>query len=288
VADGIVGLRADFAQGLPPPVWEYIITRTRARRWDFTFMAESLDGGRVGYRSARHFDVLNESLVRDLHRVTTARDFEALFGARGFYRDTLILLNTTSQDEDTYRDPYEGALRFAVNSAMYGVTLIFPGQELGLTGTIVPPSDKSNPTAGAPFGYDRYETDPNFHKPIPQFLTYNSMMPLWRQLEGNAGDARHLLAFYSAISHARAESPALRSNFSAFLKLLGSGQADKIRGWQSRAAGRRSGYQRGRVRVRESRPQDGNCNAWPVSASWRWSPTRRDLRIFDVEPRVGL
>jgi hypothetical protein len=225
---GILGLRADFAQGLPPPAWEYIINRTRARRWDFTFMAESLDGGHVGYRSARHFDVLNDSLVRDLHRVTTASDLQAMFRARSFYGDTLILLNTTSQDEDTYSDPYQGALRFAVNNAMYGVTLIFPGQELGLKGTIVPPSDASNPSAGAPFGYERYETDPNFHKPIPQSLTYNSMMPLWRQLDSNGGDARHLLALYSAISHARAESPALRSNSSAFLGLRPGGRAEKI------------------------------------------------------------
>jgi len=55
----------------------------------------------VGYRSARHFDVLNDSLVSDLHTVITANDFQAKFAARQFYDGTLILLNTTSQDEDT-------------------------------------------------------------------------------------------------------------------------------------------------------------------------------------------
>src|SRR6185312_4253822 len=55
---GIDGLRADFAQGLPPQFWEYLVNRTRSRRWDFVFMAESLDGGPVTYRSARQFDVL--------------------------------------------------------------------------------------------------------------------------------------------------------------------------------------------------------------------------------------
>ncbi len=228
VTGGIIGLRGDFAQGLPPPAWEYIVNRTRARRWDFTFMAESLDGGPVGYRSLRHFDVLNDSYVRDLQRVTTASDLQGTFTGRGYYGDALILLNTTSQDEDTYSDPYQGALRFAVNSAMYGVTLIFPGQELGIRGTIVPPSDSSNPAAGPPFGYERYLTDPNSHKPIPQFLTYNSMMPLWRQFDSNTGDTRHLLAFYSAISHARADSPALRGRSSAFLGLQGGARADKI------------------------------------------------------------
>jgi outer membrane protein assembly factor BamB len=82
--------------------------------------------------------------------------------------------------------------------------------------------------AGTPFGYDRYETDPNFHKSIPQFLTYNSMMPLWRQLASNQGDAVHSRTLYSAISHARAESPALRSNSTAFLTLRGGRHADNI------------------------------------------------------------
>jgi glycosidase len=45
VRGGILGIRADFAPGLPPPAWEYIVNRTRVRRWDFVFMAESLDGG---------------------------------------------------------------------------------------------------------------------------------------------------------------------------------------------------------------------------------------------------
>ncbi len=61
------GLRADFAQGLPPQAWEYIINRTRSRKWDFVFMAESLDGGAVTYRSNRHFDVLNENLIYAFH-----------------------------------------------------------------------------------------------------------------------------------------------------------------------------------------------------------------------------
>ena len=34
VTAGIGGLRADFAQGLPPQAWEYIINRTRSRKWE--------------------------------------------------------------------------------------------------------------------------------------------------------------------------------------------------------------------------------------------------------------
>ena len=41
---GIDGLRCDFAQGLPSRFWEYCINKTRSVKWDFLFMAESLDG----------------------------------------------------------------------------------------------------------------------------------------------------------------------------------------------------------------------------------------------------
>jgi outer membrane protein assembly factor BamB len=223
---GIGGLRADFAQGLPPQAWEYIINRTRARKWDFVFVAESLDGGPVTYRSNRHFDVLNDRLVYDLHRATKAGEFQALYDTRrALYGDSLVLLNTSSQDEDNYEDPYEAALRFAVNSTIYGVTMIFPGQELGLKGTIVPAGPNS---ASRPFGYDRFEL--NFGKQIPQFKTYNSMMPLWRQLDRNTGDAIHLLALYSAISQARAASPALRSKEGRFLHLKRDLPQDRIFG----------------------------------------------------------
>ncbi|MDD4736933.1 MAG: fibronectin type III domain-containing protein, partial [Kiritimatiellae bacterium] len=60
---GLDGLRCDFGQGLPPQFWEYFINHTRAMKWNFVFMAETLDGGIPGYRSNRHFDILNEDLV---------------------------------------------------------------------------------------------------------------------------------------------------------------------------------------------------------------------------------
>jgi hypothetical protein len=224
---GIGGLRGDFAQGLPPQVWEYLVNRTRSRRWDFVFLAESLDGGPVTYRSGRQFDILNDNLIYGLQTTTTATDFATLYQSRRqAYGDGLVLLNASSQDEDNYKDPYEAALRFAVNSASYGVTLIFPGQELGLRGTIVPPS--RNPTNIKPFGYDVFQE--NFGKPIPDFENYNSMMPLWRQLNSNTGDAIHLHAFYAAVSQARHASPALRSENAWFLHLEGDAPENQIFG----------------------------------------------------------
>src|SRR2546430_1691450 len=56
----------------PSQFWEYSINKTRQVKWDFLFMAESLDGFRtvngsnrhgVGYRSARQFDILNENII---------------------------------------------------------------------------------------------------------------------------------------------------------------------------------------------------------------------------------
>jgi hypothetical protein len=222
---GIGGLRADFAQGLPPQAWEYLINRIRARKWDFVFMAESLDGGLVTYRSNRHFDLLNDNLIYALRGATKAGDFQTMYESRrDIYGDSLLLLNTSSQDEDNYRDPYEAVVRFAVNSTVYGATMIFPGQELGLKGTTAPASPRN--TTSQPFGYDRFER--NFGKHIPQFKTYNSMMPLWRQLDRNSGDAIHLLALYSAISQARSRSPALRSKERWFLDLKQKRPHDQI------------------------------------------------------------
>jgi glycosidase len=216
-AAGIDGLRADFGQGLPPPCWEYIINRARTRKWDMVFMAESLDGGPVTYRSARQFDVLNENLIYDLHHARTTQDFRGIYEIRrNSYGAALVLLNTASHDEDNYKDPFEALLRFAANNALDGVPLISAGQELGLTGMIIPPHDSVS-SAGPPFGYDRYEN--NFGKLIPQFKTFNSLMPLWTQAASANDTASRLANLYSMIGEARRDGPALRSSLRVYLNL---------------------------------------------------------------------
>jgi glycosidase len=217
---GIDGLRGDFGQGMPPQCWEYIVNRTRARKWNFVFMAESLDGGPITYRSARHFDILNENIIFDIRSRRTATDFRNLYEQRrNIYGESAILLNTATHDEDNYRNPFEALMRFAVNSTMDGVPLILAGQEAGLRGTIVPPNGNSDPQAGPPFGYDRYFSpfDPN--KKIPQFMTFNSLMPLWVSLRNPDGDGTHLEQLYSAIGRARNGSKALRGPNRFFLNL---------------------------------------------------------------------
>ena len=204
---GIDGLRADFGQGLPPQLWEYLINKTRTRKWNFVFMSESLDGGAVTYRSNRHFDILNENIVFPLASASTAADYRSIFeGRRNAYGQGLVLLNNTSHDEENYTDPFQALVRYAVVNTVDGAPLVFPGQELGISRT---------------FGYQSYET--NFGKQIAHFKKFNSMMPIW--LDTNYGNDQ-LYPVYSGIGQARQFSRALRSSNRWFLN--GDGGNSKL------------------------------------------------------------
>lgn len=204
---GIGGLRADFGQGLPPQLWEYIINKTRTRKWNFVFMAESLDGGAVTYRSNRHFDILNENIVFPLKNASTTSDFRGIFDTRrSSYGQGLVLLNNMSHDEEAYADPWWAVIRYAVCSTIDGVPLIFPGQELGISTS---------------FGYSRYET--NFGKQIADFKDFNSMAPAWA--DTNYGNDQ-LYPVYAGIGQARLFSPALRSSNRYYLDRESDGAVD--------------------------------------------------------------
>ncbi len=211
---GIDGLRADFGQGIPPQAWEYIINVARSRKWAFVFMAESLDGGAVTYRSARHFDVLNENILFAMKGLSPASntmtsDFRGLFESRrAAYGQGLVLLNTVSHDEDHYLDPWQAVVRYAACSAIDGVPMIFPGQELGISTF---------------YGYDLMEK--NFGKYIPHFKTYNSLQPLWNDASfGN----HQLYPVYAGINAARQASPALRGSSRYFLDQVSGGTHQRI------------------------------------------------------------
>ena len=202
---GIDGLRADFGQGLPPQAWEYIINRARTRKWSFVFMAESLDGGAVGYRSNRHFDILNENITFAFAGASTTTDYRNIYeGRRSNYGLGLVLLNATSHDEANYADPFEALIRFAASGSVDGVPMIFFGQELGIS--------------GGSFGFSRYEL--NFGKQIPHFKKFNSLKPAWD--DTNYGNDQ-LYPVYSGIAQARLFSPALRSANRFFLNQTGGG-----------------------------------------------------------------
>jgi hypothetical protein len=120
----------------------------------------------------------------------------------------VVLLNTTSHDEDNYNDPWQALLRYAACSTVDGVPMIFPGQELGISNQ---------------YGYDLLER--NLGKFIPHFKTWNSMMPLWTNTDFGLDQ---LSPVYAAIGRARRASPALRSPNRYFLDQLAGGTHQRI------------------------------------------------------------
>lgn len=200
---GIDGLRADFGQGLPPQAWEYLINKVRSRKWDFVFMCESLDGGAVTYRSNRHFDILNENILFDLKSAANASDYRTLLEARrNAYGQGLVLLNTTSHDEENYDDPFQALVRYSVGATIDGAPMIFYGQELGIART---------------FGFDRYSTS---GKTIPHFMKFNSLQPILWPGNRNFG-LDQLQPVYAGINAARQASRALRSSNRYFINQVG-------------------------------------------------------------------
>lgn len=208
---GIDGVRADFGQGIPPQCWEYIINKTRTRKWDFVFMTESLDGGAVTYRSNRHFDILNENLIFSLQSASTTTDYRSAFESRRTaYGQSLLLLNHVSHDEQSFSDPYQALIRHAVVSTVDGAPMIFYGEELGISTT---------------FGFDNYEL--NMGKNIPHFKKFNSMQPIFSPGNRNYG-LDQLWPVYAGINQARNFSKALRSSNRYFLDQTGGGTQQSI------------------------------------------------------------
>ena len=234
---GIDGLRCDFAQGLPSLFWEYAINKTRSVKWDFLFMAESLDGYRtvdgsprhgVGYRSSRHFDILNENILylwRDdffdyrtyadqtsnVPNRTTALIWNAFDSRKNAFEMSPVLLNLISHDEIFPTDDQWSLLyAYAINAAMDGVPMMFYGQEMGAQNNFGEYGGRSDFGIDAKNNFARYET--NFGKSIPHFKRYNHMTNIW-----NAGWAANILASYGRINWARENAPALRSQQNYFL-----------------------------------------------------------------------
>lgn len=250
---GIDGLRCDFAQGLPSQFWEYAINKTRARKWDFIFMAESLDGSRevagssrhgVGYRSARHFDVLNENIVfywRDtffgypknggagtVKSPITYDTWKAYDDRRNAFDNVTLLNNLTSHDEVfPYNDVWSIAYGYAQVGALDGIPMLMYGQEAGAQN-----SKTAYGASEANFGpidpvntFAKYEA--NFGKNIPNFKVYNNMASIWNN---RTDDEWKLQTFYGRVNKARLAAPALQSQNVYFLskKQVGGGYDDGI------------------------------------------------------------
>jgi hypothetical protein len=201
---GIDCLRCDFGQGLPNPLWEYLINRTRAAKWNFVFMAETLDGEQPGYRSNRVFDILNESLVFNFTAAQVNKEHQiqsALETRRSTYRTGAILLNITGHDEILPdNDTWLNATRYAALAAVPGLPMVFYGQEQGI----------QNYNTSPGFGHlDGFATDHelNFGKRIPHFKKWN-MASFWSQPPPNSTG---LGQWYGRVNWARLNSPAIKS-----------------------------------------------------------------------------
>jgi glycosidase len=129
------GIRADFAQGLPPQAWEYIINKTRQKKWDFVFLAEVLDPDQVRYRMNRQFDIIT-TVDHELYRkddVTTTQLVSSLEAeASLFGYNAAILHNGTSHDEKSNGNLWLMTARYAVAASLYGVPMVYMSQPLGV------------------------------------------------------------------------------------------------------------------------------------------------------------
>lgn len=225
---GIDGLRCDYAQGLPNQFWEYTVNRTRSMKWNFLFMAESLDGGKVGFRSNRQFDILNENMVFRFtqdHVSDPATFQRELENRRESYGNGLILLNLTCHDEVMpWGDPQATASRYAMVSAIDGVPMIFYGQEQAISkfernwNEWEQRWEGDDPENGDKWkGFSKFEQ--NFGKWIPHFKKWNKML-VWDNMvysNDTANASRAMAEFYGRINLARQQSPALQSRNRWFL-----------------------------------------------------------------------
>lgn len=247
---GIDGLRCDFAQGLPSRFWEYCINKTRSVKWDFLFMAESLDGYRevgdpaspsyrrhgVGYRSARHFDILNENIVfhwRDSFfgypanggaggggQFSTARTFEAYDKRRDAYDNVTLLNNLTSHDEVfPHNDVFSMAYAYAQMATIDGIPMLMYGQEAGAQNSAAGYAESAGNFGPIDPARNFAAYESNFGKNIPNFKVYNNMTSIWNSSTRDWA----VQGFYGRVNKARKASPALQSRQQYFLNRLGGG-----------------------------------------------------------------
>ena len=197
---GIDGLRADFADGLPPQCWEYIINKVRSQKWDFVFLAESLSWpppSPTTYRSGRDFDIMYDSVYNAFQTAGSATSYQSIFNLeRSSYGACPMMWNAASHDAGFYyTDPYQALIRFMVGGTIDGLPHIFYGQELGTTES---------------FGFSVYAGD------IPSLYTFNSLQPAITAAAGNLR-VDQLYPLYAAVAQARQSSMALQNANRYFL-----------------------------------------------------------------------
>jgi hypothetical protein len=197
------GFRCDFAQGLPPQAWEYMINRAKSLKPELMFLAESLDGGEVTYRANRHFDMLNDDWIWGvLGKGTTTTGLRGIIDQRkAAYGFASILRGLINHDQSPPANKWYTCSRYAIGCAVDGAPQMFMGQELGYTDH---------------YGFSKWRLD--YGRWLPDIRNYANMGALWNDA---APDHGALWNAYSHVNKARQASVALRLANQYYLNLIG-------------------------------------------------------------------
>ena len=168
------GFRCDYAQGLPPQAWEYLVNKTRQVKWDFIFMAESLDGGNVSKRAGRHMDIINQNWVWQVlengGNTTGLRskidENKTAYGYAGIMRGLI------NHDQNAPNDKWYSFSRYAVGAVIDGAPQLYQGQELGYTNA---------------WGFSQFRNQ--FDRWIPHIFKWHNMQTLWNNRDAVLEDA---------------------------------------------------------------------------------------------------
>ncbi|HMO50027.1 MAG TPA: carbohydrate-binding protein [Kiritimatiellia bacterium] len=168
------GFRCDYAQGLPPQAWEFLVNKIRQTKWDFIFMAESLDGGNVSKRAGRHMDIINQNWVwQVLENGGNTTGFRGIIDAnKTDYGYAGIMRGLINHDQNAPEDVWYSFSRYAVGAVIDGAPQLYQGQELGY---------RNN------YGFSQFRNQ--FDRWIPHIFKWHNMQTLWNNRIGILEDA---------------------------------------------------------------------------------------------------
>jgi glycosidase len=202
------GFRCDYAQGLPPQAWEYFVNKIRQTKWDFIFMAESLDGGNVSKRAGRHMDIINQNWVWQV----LDQNNQTASGIRGIvdqnktdYGYAGIMRGIINHDQNAPDDKWYTFSRYAVGTVIDGAPQIYMGQELGYTN-----------------GYGFSQFREQYDREIPHIFKWHNMQTLWDNRDALLEDA------YSRVNKGRQLANVNRLHDQWYLDTMAGGPDEEI------------------------------------------------------------
>lgn len=201
------GFRCDYAQGLPPQAWEYFVNKIRQTKWDFLFMAESLDGGPVSQRAGRHMDIINQNWVwQVLGSSGNTMEIRGIIDEnKTDYGFAGIMRGLINHDQNAPEDRWWTFSRYAAGAVVDGAPQMYQGQELGYEDNVG-------------FSIFRFQ----FGRWIPDIFKWHNMQALWNNRDGLLEEA------YSRLHHARMANPATRTHDQWYLDQTSGGAHDRI------------------------------------------------------------